>query len=158
MSTWAVRTEEDRKRVLKVIEHRDLPCTVEIVKGAPRSIEQNKLQRKWMNEAAEQGDQTSEEYRAWCKLNFGIPIMCEQSPLFAEQWKRLFSHLSYEDKLALMAEPIDYPVTRLMLSKMKKTYLDRVYTHFTGMGFRMTNPDDRGLDDLPPLPPMEDEA
>jgi hypothetical protein len=135
-----MRSEQDREQIIKVIRARQLPTTVELTKGAPRSIEQNRLQRLWMNEAAEQGDQTAEEYRAFCKLNFGIPIMCEQSPLFAEQWKRLFSHLSYEDKLALMAEPIDYPVTRLMVSRMKKVYLDRVYTHFTGMGFRMTDP------------------
>lgn len=140
MSTWAIRNEQDRKQVLKVIEHRAAPCTVEITKGAPRSIEQNRLQRLWMNEAAEQGDMTAEEYRAFCKLNFGIPLMCEQSALFAEQWKRLFSHLTYEQKLDLMKEPIDYPVTRLLKMRTKKLYLDRVYQHFTGLGFRMTDP------------------
>jgi hypothetical protein len=140
VSTWPIRTEADRKQVLKVIQNRDLPSTVEITKGAPRSIEQNRLQRLWMNEAAAQGDQTAEEYRARCKLNIGIPLMCEQSALFSEQWKRLFGNMSYEDKLSLMAEPLDYPVTRLMTTIIKKRYLDGVYQHFTGLGFTMTDP------------------
>ena len=140
MTTWAIRNEQDRQKVIKIIHHREAPCTVEITKGAPRTIEQNRLQRLWMNEAAIQGDQTAEEYRAFCKLSFGIPLMCEQSALFAEQWKRLFGHIAYADKLALMAEPIDYPVTRLMKSSTKRRNLDHVYTHFTGLGFKMTDP------------------
>lgn len=141
MTTWALRNEQDRKQVIKAIENRAFPCTVEITKGAPRSIEQNRLQRLWMNEAEEQGDMTAEEYRGRCKLEFGIPLMCEQSALFAEQWKRLFGHLTYEQKLALMAEPIDFPVTRLMTSRVKRRYLDKVHAHFTGLGFRMTDPE-----------------
>jgi hypothetical protein len=141
VSTWAIRNDRDRKQVLKVIESRAAPCTVEVTKGAPRSIEQNRLQRLWMNEAEEQGDQTAEEYRGFCKLTFGIPLMCAQSPLFADHWQRFFGDFTYEMKLALMMEPIDYPVTRKMTTKTKKKYLDQVHQHFTDLGFRMTDPD-----------------
>jgi len=136
-----MRTEQDREQVIKVIRNRQLPSTVELTKGAPRSIEQNKLQRMWMNEAALQGDETPEQYRAYCKLSFGVPLMCEQSPEFAAQWDVFRERFTYEELLALMALPFDYPVTRRMTSRTKKKYLDHVYTHFTGLGFRMTDPD-----------------
>lgn len=140
MTTWAIRNEHQRQQVIKVIQNREMPCTVEITKGAPRSIEQNKLQRLWINEAQEQGDQTAEEYRAYCKLAFGIPLMCEQSPEFAAQWETFKERFTYEELLSLMALPFDYPVTRKMTTGFKKKYLDRVYLHFTGMGFTMTDP------------------
>lgn len=140
MTTWAIRNEHHRQQVIKAIQNRQMPCTVEITKGAPRSIEQNKLQRLWMNEAQEQGDQTAEEYRAYCKLTFGIPLMCEQSEEFAAQWEAFRERFSYEELLSLMALPFDYPVTRKMSSANKKKYLDRVYVYFTGLGFRMTDP------------------
>jgi hypothetical protein len=54
--------------------------------------------------------------------------------------RRLFSRFTYEEKLSLMMLPIDYPVTRLMLVKTKKKYLDKVYEHFTGVGFTLTDP------------------
>ena len=56
MTTIAVRTEHDRKQALKMVQGSDLPFTLTKIKGAPRSIEQNKLQRLWMRELEEQGD------------------------------------------------------------------------------------------------------
>ena len=144
MSTWRMKTEQDRQQVLKVIQHRALPSTVEIVKGLKRSNEQNRLQRKWMLEAAEQGDQTAEEYRAYCKLTFGVPIMLEQSELWAEKYKRIIGPLPYQQKLELMAEPFDFPVTRAMTAANEKRYLDKVWEFFTGQGFVLTDPDRRG--------------
>ena len=145
MSTWAVRNDQDRKQVIRVLERRATPCTVEITKGAPRSTEQNRLQRLWMKEAEEQGDMTAEEYRGYCKLHFGVSIMKSQSDLFAEKYDRIIKPLCYEQKLELMMLPLDFPVTRLMNSASKKRYLDAVYLHFTDMGFRLTDPKDLGL-------------
>jgi len=54
MTTIAVRTEHDRKQALKMVEGSELPYTLTKIKGAPRSIEQNKLQRLWMRELEEQ--------------------------------------------------------------------------------------------------------
>tara|TARA_R110000851_G_scaffold133381_4_gene268217 strand:- start:510 stop:854 length:345 start_codon:yes stop_codon:yes gene_type:complete len=111
-----------------------------ITKGAPRTIEQNKLQRKWLLEAQEQGDQTAEEYRAYCKAFFGVPILMNELDGFKEQFQRITAHLNYEQKLELMAVPLDFPVTRLMNTKQKSTYLDKVYGYFTGLGFQLTEP------------------
>lgn len=109
-----------------------------------RTVEQNKLQRKWMNEAAEQGDCTAEEYRAYCKLHFGVAILTGGSDEFAVQWESVMRHLPYEAKLKAMAEPFDFPVTRLMTAKQKAAYLNQIYQHFTGLGFKLTEPKRKG--------------
>jgi len=147
MTTYAIKTEGDRQRVIKAVQSRGLPATVTINKGLPRSAEQNKLQRKWMNEAEEQGDQTAEEYRAYCKLHFGVPIMRQQSEEFREKYDRIIRPLPYTQKLELMAVPFDFPVTRIMTMKNEKKYLDQVYLFFTGQGMILTNPDLQGLDE-----------
>lgn len=136
----AIRTEADRERVINLIMSRDLPCTVSIAKGAPRSIEQNRLQRMIMGELEEQGDMTKEEYRAYCKLHFGIPILRAENEEFCEKYDRLIRPLSYEVKLEYMAVPLDFPVTRIMTTKQTSTYIDAIYTHFTGNGFALTEP------------------
>lgn len=140
MSTIAIKSEYDRKRASLLIERRKLPFTVSLASGAPRSIEQNKLQRLWCNEAAEQGDQTAEEYRGYCKLHFGVPILRMENEKFREVYDRVVRPLSYEDKLQIMMVPLDLPVTRLMTAKQKTQYLDAMYQHFTGLGFRLTEP------------------
>jgi hypothetical protein len=144
MTTWRMKTEQDRQHVLKVIQHRALPSTVEIVKGLKKSHEQEKLARKWHKEAEEQGDMTAEEYRAYCKLHFGVAIMKSQSELYAEKYDRIVKPLPYAQKLELMAEPFDFPVTRGMSTANEKKYLDQVYQFYTAKGFRLTDPDSRG--------------
>jgi len=67
VTTIAVRTEQDRKQALKMVQGSEMPYTLTKIKGAPRSIEQNKLQRLWMRELEEQGDMRAEEYRAYSK-------------------------------------------------------------------------------------------
>ena len=144
MSTIVVKTSGDRDRLIKLIESRELPFTVNLTKGAIRSIEQNRLQRLWLNEAEEQGDHTAEEYRAYCKLTLGIPILRAENEAFAEQYDRLIKPLPYETKLGLMMEPHDYPVTRLMTSKQKSKYLNQMYRMLSEMGIQLTDPEMQG--------------
>ena len=157
MPTWRVKNAMDRKNAVRVVESRQLPFTMEVVKGEKRSNKQNKLQRKWLNEAAEQGDCTAEEYRAYCKLHFGVAIMKSQSELYAEKYDRIIKPLDYSVKLELMMEPFDFPVTRGMSVANEKKYLDQMYLYFTSQGFVLTNPEDRKMEDMPPLAPLEDE-
>lgn len=157
MPTWRVKNEMDRKNAVRVVEARALPFTMEVVKGLKKTHKQEKLARKWHGEAEAQGDQTAEEYRAYCKLHFGVAIMKAQSELYAEKYDRIVKPLPYEQKLELMKEPFDFPVTRGMSTANEKKYLDQVYQFYTSKGFVLTNPEDRGLDELPPLPPPEDE-
>ena len=140
MTTRAIRTEQDRVDAIRFLQGRELPFTVNVTKGAPRSIEQNQLQRMWLNEAQEQGDQTAEEYRAYCKLHLGVPILRNENEIFRQQYENTIRPLPYEAKLEVMKVPIDLPVTRIMTSKQKAQYLDAMYQHFMGLGFQLTEP------------------
>lgn len=160
MTTIIVKTEADKADMIRVLKNRKPPFTISITKGVKRTIEQNKLQRKWLNEASEQGDQTAEEYRAYCKLHIGVPLLrqaadqaqekldaggeltsLEQGYLyFKARYDEKVKPLPYETKLALMAEPFDFPITRLMSTALSKEYLDRMYVHFRSLGFVLTEP------------------
>ena len=141
MTDRIIRNETDLLMAIKFIESRKMPFTVSIRKGADRTVEQNQLQRMWLNEAAEQlGDQTAEELRGYCKLTIGVPIMRESSEDFREKYDRLIKPHTYEDKLTMMMEPLDFPVTRLMKTSEKTHYLDAMHKHFTDQGFVLTEP------------------
>ena len=83
---------------------------------------------------------TAEEYRGFCKLNFGVEIMCYQDEEFAQAWDDTMRNLTYEQQMKAMMMPIDFPVTRLMKMDSKRHYLDRIHQHFTGLGMRLTEP------------------
>lgn len=142
MTDRIIRNETDLLMAIKFIESRKMPFTISIRKGADRTVEQNKLQRLWLNEAAEQlGDQTAEELRAYCKLTIGVPIMRESSEEFREKYDAIIKPHTYEEKLTMMAEPLDFPVTRLMRTSEKTRYLDSMNEHFTGQGVILTQPE-----------------
>lgn len=141
MSTRILETDQEREMFVRFINAYKLPCTVEITKGKRRSVEQNRLQRLWMNEIAEQlGDTSAEEVRALCKLTMGVPILRAENDRFAEQYDQFVKPLPYDHKLQIMAEPLDLPVTRLMTTEQKTRYLDHVYRHFTEKGLILTQP------------------
>lgn len=140
MSSIGIRTEADREKAINLINSWALPFSIALKKGVPRSLSQNKLQRKWMLELQEQGDQTAEEYRAYCKLHFGIPILRAESDEFKEKYDRLIRPLDYEVKLEYMKVPFDFPVTRIMTTKQKAEYLDAIFTFWSYKGFRLTEP------------------
>ena len=136
-----IRTEQDRRDLINLIKSREFDFTVKILKGIHRTPKQNKLQRKWMLEAEDQlCDMTAEEYRGYCKLHFGVPILRNENEDFCEKYDKHIRPLSYETKIACMMVPLDFPVTRLMDTKQKTTYLDAVFVHFTGLGVKLTVP------------------
>ena len=142
-----VTSEYERRMLIRLIEgQKRLPFTVNIIAGKHRSIEQNRLQRKWVAEIAEQIPGESAEYwRGYCKLRFGVPIMRRDSEAFRERYDKIIKPLPYEDKIAAMMEPLDLPVTRIMKTKQKTEYLDEVFRHFTEQGVILTIPDDPAL-------------
>lgn len=118
-----------------------------VVEEAPdhRSIPQNSLQWRWCSDASKQGDQSAEDYQAYCKLHFGIPILRRDSAEYREAYDRIIKPLPYEQKLELQKAPFEWPVTRAMTKKQLTEYLDRVWQHFTGQGFRLTDPGLKGI-------------
>ena len=141
MAERVVRNEAELELAQRFIASRKLPFTMRLSDGVARSIEQNRLQRMWLNEAAEQlGDQTPEELRGYCKLRFGVPILRAGSDDFREKYDRLIKPHPYEAKIEMMMEPLDFPVTRLMTTLQKAEYLDKIYVHFNGQGIQLTEP------------------
>lgn len=146
MTQRIVRDAKDLELLLRFLKGHKLPFTANIVKGVPRTIAQNKLQRLWMNEISEQlGDQTPEEVRGYCKLAIAVPILRAENEEFAAKYDAIVKPLPYEQKLSIMQEPLDLPVTRLMTTKQLAKYLDTIYKMFTEQGLKLTDPEMRGL-------------
>jgi hypothetical protein len=138
-----VETEQDRLMAARLIEARAVPFTLSLTDGKHRTTAQNKLQRLWMNEISQQrGDLTPEEARAYCKLTIGVPILRAENEAFRIRYDEVVKPLPYEQKIAIMAEPLDLPVTRLMTTKQKTDYLDGIVRHFAEQGIVLTMPED----------------
>lgn len=138
-----IETEQDRDLLIKFIQGRKLPLTVSIADGKQRSTEQNKLQRLWMVEIATQmGDRTPEEVRGYCKLTIGVPLLRAENDVFRMKYDEVVRPLTYEQKLSIMMEPLDMPVTRIMTTRQKTAYLDAIHRHFSAEGVALTDPGD----------------
>ena len=143
-----VKTEDEQALLMTFIGNMGLPLTVTIQQGVieKRSNDQNRLQRLWVNEAEQQGDMTAEEYRAYCKLHFGVPMLRNENDTFAELYDSKIRDrvppYSYEQKLEFMAIPWDMHVTRLMTVKQHDKYLNMMHNHFTSLGMILTIPND----------------
>ena len=139
-----VTDEYQRKMLIKLIEGQKLPFTATVTRGKHRTFLQNKLQRLWCNEIAEQlGDRTPEEVRGYCKLTLGVPILRAENDEFCARYDEVIRPLTYQQKMACMVEPLDFPVTRLMKTEQKGRYLDAIYNHFTEQGVILTIPPDK---------------
>jgi hypothetical protein len=143
MTSRFLETDQDRRTLIRFLEAQPLPMVVSVAKGGKRTVKQNRLQRQWINEIAEQlGDQTPEEVRGYCKLTIGVPILRDENEAFRERYDAIVKPLPYEQKLALMMEPLDFPVSRLMNTKQATAYLDGVHRHFSERGIALTDPGD----------------
>lgn len=141
MTMRTVQSDADLDRLFASLRVRKRPFTVNITQGVQRSNEQNRLQWLWYNEIAQQlGDRTPQEVRAECKLTLGVPILRESNEAFREKYDRIIRPLSFPDKLALMVEPIDLPVTSLFTTEQNTRYLDAIFQKYTTQGCRLTLP------------------
>ena len=108
-----------------------------------RTLEQNRMLYLWLKEAGEQGQMKAWEYRAHCKLYFGVPILRRDSENYRETYDRLVKkRFTIEEKLALMVEPMDFPVTSAMSVKQKSEFLDAMREWLEGEGIVLTNTDE----------------
>lgn len=108
-----------------------------------RSLAQNNMQFQWYLDAEKQSDMTAREWRAYCKLHIGVPILRMEDEEFREVYDKVIRPLEYEQKLALMIEPIDLPVTSRMTVKQKSQFLDDVHALMTGKDIQLTEPEER---------------
>jgi hypothetical protein len=133
-----------RDMLIKLLKEQVGPYTVTITRGKRRSTRQNRLNRLWAGEIAEQlGDRTAETSRGELKLQFGVPILRAENEAFCEAYDRVVKPLPYETKVALMCEPLDFPVTRLMNTSQEHRYLNEIYCFYTDKGVVLTVPPDK---------------
>ena len=112
--------------------------------GQQRTLEQNRMQMKWHKEASEQLQSgTAKDMRAFAKLHIGVPLLCSEDAEFKAEYDRVIGPLPYETKLALMVEPFDFPVTRLMSKRQKSDYLTALKDHYESQGVELTIPDEQ---------------
>jgi len=143
MTQRFVETEQARDMAVRFLQSHPLPFSMSVNKGGKRSSQQNRLQRQWMNEIAEQlPEYTAEGWRGFCKLCFGVPILRSDDEEFRAAYDEKIKPLPYETKLACMSVPLDIPVTSRMNTRQKKQYLDAVHAHFSERGVMLSNPDD----------------
>lgn len=141
MPSRTILTEHDRDMLLRFIAEQKPPFVATITKGRGRSIEQNRTQRMWCREVAEQlEDRTPEEVRGEMKLTIAVPILRTENEAFCEKYDRLIKPRPYEEKLELMMEPMDFPVTRLFTTKQHAEFLDQFYRYWAGRGLVLTIP------------------
>ena len=143
MTSRTIENEYERKLLLRFLEQQKLPFSVTIETGRRRSIEQNRLQRLWMRELSEQMGETPEYWRGFCKLTIGVPMLRSENDDFRAKYDKVVRPLKYEQKLAIMMEPLDLPVTRIMSTKQKTEYLDQIFRHFSEQGVVLTLPPDK---------------
>ena len=142
--TRTIKTPEQVVQLEALLRSRAIPFTVTIETGKPRTFSQNRLQRKWCAEVAEQmGDRTAEDVRGECKLTMGVPILRAENDEFRVAYDRVIRPLPYEFKLAAMMEPLDFPITRLMNADQKTRYLDHMARHWAQRGIQLTIPEVR---------------
>ena len=144
-TTRPIKDARDVALLVQLMKERAKPFTATITDGLPRTNPQNALQRKWVQEAAEQlGDETAEQKRGWCKLNIGCRILHGENDDFAAAFDEVIRPLPYPAQIKLMMVPLDFAVTRLMTTKQKTAYLDAMRVHFEGQGVALTIPREGG--------------
>jgi len=141
MARRIIETEYERKMLIRFIEGHKLPMTSSIEATGKRSAQQNRLNRQWMLDIAEQVDGWTAEYaRGYCKLHFGIPILRAEDEAFCAEYDAVIRPLPYEAKIKLMMVPFDFGVTRLMSVKQQTAYLEAVQQAFAERGVILTDP------------------
>ena len=145
--TWVVKTDDQRLRHMSYLSQKELPYTAtdEAGEKVKRTTPQNSLLHHYLTEVHQQNPQHSyEQYRGLCKLFFGVPILCEDDPEYAQVMQEdFYDKLPYEMQVKYMMKPIDVAVTREMSKGQMQRYLDAIYHHFTAnRGLRLTQPMD----------------
>lgn len=149
MTTRYVETEQARTLAIRFLRSHPLPFTLSVTKKGKRSVEQNRLQRLWVKEAEDQlHDMRAEDYRGYCKLHFGVPILRNEDEEFRQIYDEVIRPLPYEAKLKCMMVPIDLPVTSQMNTGQNHRYLNDMYDYLTSLGVVLTEPKDKWWDEV----------
>ena len=143
MIKWTI-TRHSKFKCIEEIKNldEDAQWLVEIKKHN-RSEMQNRTVFMWYREIAKaKGDETATDVRAHCMLHYGVPILREDNDNFREDYDQIVRPLSYENKLKIMVEPLDLPVTRIMSVDQMQRYMEEVEKYGYSFGVELTIPNE----------------
>lgn len=96
--------------------------------GTARSLDQNAISHAWYGQLGrELREYTALEWKCYCKLHHGVPIMRFYDESFRTAYDSAIKGLSYEQKLKVMRI---LPVTSLMTKAQLSEYLEQVQVDF----------------------------
>ena len=106
--------------------------------GDSRSSQQNALSFALYGQiAAQVEDQTVEEIRRQCKLDYGVPILLQDDTDFHDIWYQSIGLLNYEQRLVAMKWT---QVTSKFNKRQFSEYVDRLITDFSKQGISIIFP------------------
>lgn len=139
---WTVNSEQRLSMFLQhasdlYSEHRYVRFSIKT--GKDRTLDQNALSFQLytdLHRAKRDTFPSVNDARAHCKLHYGVPIR-RQEPDFNETYCALIrDRFTYEEKLALMLEPVDFPVTRGMTRAQFTEFVEAIKHAFPDVHFR----------------------
>lgn len=109
--------------------------------GKARSLDQNAISHAWYEQIArELREDDALGWKAYCKLNHGVPILRAEDEEFREFYDQSIKPvLTYEQKLTAMKY---LPVTSLMTKPQLSAYLEAMQADFARRGVRLEFPED----------------
>lgn len=100
-----------------------------------RNLEQNALAAVWYPLIGDFMNVSPIEAKAYCKLQFAVPILRGESQEFRETYDRLVkSRFTYEEKLKLMEW---LPASSLLTKGQFSRYMNDIQVHFAEQGLSL---------------------
>lgn len=107
-----------------------------------RTVSQNRLSFELYTLISRQvEDQSIEDVRYECKLNFGVPLMCAANVDFANDWFDGPGEQSYEKQLRAMRR---WDVTSEMNKETFSQYVDDILRFYSQQGIALADPRQAG--------------
>lgn len=138
-----IRTVEDALKYGEYLASVELPVTITARKGIKRTNPQNSTIHMWYSIISQSlGDTSTEEVRAMCKLEIGVPILRRDSEVFAADYDEAFKALPYAHKLRLFVR-LDPAITSQMTTGQLTEYMKEMLKKFAEQGIYLPDPDTR---------------
>lgn len=142
MTRWHIRDHAGMIAALAQIGQAHPPFVLTLKVGEEtRRDRQNRFAFEAYQQIAKLlGDRSVDDVRAETKLRVGVPIM-RADDYFRERYDSHVKGLPYETKLALMVDPFDFPVTRIMTVKQMAEYITKMLAYWDAQGASVCLPE-----------------
>lgn len=120
-----IKEQQEKHRFIRVL----------IKVGPDRSAEQNRMYYKIYGMIGDQlygGD--INHAKAECKLHYGVPILRAEDEDYCSVYDKSVKQFPYEQKLAFMLPPFEFPVTSKFTVKQSTKYIDLLLNTYANKG------------------------